>query len=461
MRTNLYHVIYKMPAFEKEDMFVGLEELAVSLVKSGLLRIDAEPKQNFVRFSMPSRNVHVVFSKRELYDSTLLQKTSTKIRKLLLDDGVRSGLEDRVNLEIEKLKINLKKFVEVDDKLELKVARILVQSAHPVAIQLIILENVEIYISFGHNIGEVMDIASWKQAGSNSGMQSTDGKNVAVFVSCGGDPLNFDEPEENNNQNQEQIPKEEKTTGDGIPALARMMGIAGQEIGHYSDIYRDRYGRQVGRYSADFGGTRANPNVNAARLADLASIESFENIAKTKGLDKLIDIEKKMQFFEHLPKDVSFYLRTFRYKIYRTIFVSKLKAMKIVPITELKNKRYIGMSLSELISDMAFNLAPVADVYSNPDKNVEIAIACIEALARVPQQANKWGHLNTLFFWRKLYKIYYYQVIPGCIKDYENITGKKFTLYPNSLKKYTYLDKIKFKLDNIKLRIKKSFRITK
>ena len=65
-KINLYHVFYKMPALEKKDMYVQLEELAQEFVNSGLLRIDAEPQRNFARFSIPTRNIHIVFSKREL-----------------------------------------------------------------------------------------------------------------------------------------------------------------------------------------------------------------------------------------------------------------------------------------------------------------------------------------------------------------------------------------------------------
>ena len=72
--------------------------------------------------------------------------------------------------------------------------------------------------------------------------------------------------------------------------------------------------------------------------------------------------------------------------------------------------------MQEMLSDMMFNLQPVADVYSSDDKNEEIAIACIEALARVPQQVNKWGHKTTLFLWRNLYKFYYYKLIQDALK---------------------------------------------
>ena len=62
--NNLYHVYHKMPALEKQDMYIELEEIAESLIDSGLLRIDADTSQNFTRFSLPTRNVNINFSKR-------------------------------------------------------------------------------------------------------------------------------------------------------------------------------------------------------------------------------------------------------------------------------------------------------------------------------------------------------------------------------------------------------------
>ncbi len=74
-----------------------------------------------------------------------------------------------------------------------------------------------------------------------------------------------------------------------------------------------------------------------------------------------------------------------------------------------------GHAWATYLSDMAFNLAPDADAYRNPDPEVEEAIACIEALARVPQQVVKWGHAPVQLGWPSLYAAYYGTVVPGCI----------------------------------------------
>ncbi len=446
--TNLYHIFYKMPVLEKKDMYVELEEIAEALVKSGLLRIDAEPKQNFTRFSQPTRNVHIVFTKRELYEEHLLPRTRQLLHKALSDAGVRN-LDSQVNKEIERLRQQLKKHIDIEPELEMKLARILLQSSHPVVFLMILLEKVQVFISYGQNIGEVMDVVSWQQAGSNSGMQSTDGKNVAIFVSCGGDPLLL-EPlkQELTAQEKTQQQEEEKIYGDGKPALGRLMAIAGQEIGHYSDITHDDFGKQMGRHSANFRGTRANEQVNLARTTDMENIQTFWNMLNQIGLRKLQEKEQDIQFFARNPdKTLGYRFKYLTMIISKKRFVYLAKKMKFWPIDEIKDKEFLGLHLDALLGDMMFNLQPVADVYSSEDKNEEIAIACIEALARVPQQANKWGHKSTLFFWRNLYKFYYYKVIPRCISDYERMSGEKFSAYPNKMRKYTWSEKIKLKFE--------------
>ena len=446
---NLYHVFYKMPALVKEDMYIELEEIANQLVNSGLLRIDADPMQNFTRFSLPSRNVNINFSKREIYDESLHERIYKSMGKAIKQSGYSGDLSKKVASEIEKLKSQLKKHLEVEPELEMQIARILVQSAHPVVIQMIMLEQVELFVSYGDNIGEVMDIVSWQQAGTNSGMQSTDGKNVAVFVSCGGNPLWLDEEETEEEKHRRQMfPDEEKTHGDGTPALARMMGIAGQETGHYSDIIHNQFGQQVGRYSANFGGTKANPKVNLARITDIKNINTYWSLLDKIGVEKLIEHEDKIQFYARNPdKGLGYLFRLFFLKIHQRIFIHRARRIHFYPINQLVKKKYLAHDLKALSGDMSFNLEPKADVYSSSNQDVEVAIACIEALARVPQQANKWGHKHANFFWRNLYRFYYDKVIPGCIHDYEVMSGKEFTAYPKKMRKYTLKEKFDFRFN--------------
>jgi hypothetical protein len=72
-----------------------------------------------------------------------------------------------------------------------------------------------------------------------------------------------------------------------------------------------------------------------------------------------------------------------------------------------------GEALSAFVEDMAFNLAPQAEVYRDADPLVEEAIAVIEAVARVPQQVNKWGHKPVMKAWPNLYQFYFGIVMPA------------------------------------------------
>ena len=71
-----------------------------------------------------------------------------------------------------------------------------------------------------------------------------------------------------------------------------------------------------------------------------------------------------------------------------------------------------GQRIRAMLDDMAFNLAPQADAYQKDNAEHEAAIACAEALARVPQQVIKWGYRATEACYPALYEVYYKQVIP-------------------------------------------------
>lgn len=75
----------------------------------------------------------------------------------------------------------------------------------------------------------------------------------------------------------------------------------------------------------------------------------------------------------------------------------------------------LGHAIEAFLADMAFNLAPDADVYRHPDPQVEEAIAVIEAVARVPQQEHKWGREAVAAAWPSLHAFYYGTVISACL----------------------------------------------
>jgi uncharacterized protein DUF2748 len=440
--TNLYHVLHDLPALEEEDMYIEQERLARLLVESGLFRIDAHDKVNFARFSIPSRGINMMFSKRELSDAKLLQITNQKIAKAYSLSSTRC---ERVRVALKRLRKEIKKFPVISEEMELKLARIVVQAAHPVVILLILIEKVEVFLSFSYNIGDVLDVASWKSVGSNSGMQSTHGKSVAIYISCGGNPLKLGE--EWKEQVSEAQIADTLPYGDGKPALARAMIIGGQEIGHYADLMRHTPGQFFSRHSANLSGTMAKEHVRSARIKDMETVEQIKQRLIKVGLNKLYKIETETKFF-HKNK-----LRTMRAIItqircwfIKRDFINKARQIGFSPIQKFTKDTYVAITIYDMLKDMAFNLAPQADVYKSSNKDVEEAIACIEALARVPQQLRKWGKEIVSTTSPHLYNIYYYEVIPSRIKDYEKITGQKFTLHPENLTKKPRLDRYLVKL---------------
>lgn len=416
MKGNIYYLLSFFPVMEKEDMVAGYEKLARRVVKSGRFRIDAGEKINFARFYVPDQDISMMFSYRELYDPELVNRTRELMATQLSKSVTKSKMEAELDKHINILKGELRKYQKISVEEEVRLARLVVQAAHPVVIMLILEENVEIFLSHSYNIGDMMDVVHWKTSGMNNGMQSTDGRDVAVFISCDGDPLGVNE-------------NPHATYGDGWPAIARLLVVGGQEIGHYSDIQRDSKGKQVSRYSANFNGTRAKENVRKGRLDDIEICKDIlETLSKKCLLEELVVQEKALKFFRQNKRyDKKFLLEWIKWKIKKYKFLKSASKNKISFVSKYASHLYTGIVVKTMLEDMLFNLTPVADAYAREDKQEEEAIACIEALARVPQQRNKWGRLATKTCMYNLYKIYYGQVIPGCIEAYKNITEKEYS----------------------------------
>lgn len=415
--SNVYDVLHRQPALEKEDMYLELEALAEALVQSGLFRIDADDKVNFVRLSRPYDRIEMIFNERELYDPALLPHTQARIRKAFQRKYSGQTLNQKTDEEIGRLRGLLAKYDRVTPEIEMKLARAIVQAMHPVVMMLVMLEGVEVFVSYSHTVGDMLDMQSWQVVGSSSGLQSTDGRQSAIFVSAGGNPFVRDTDPN-------------KEPWDGFAALARIIVIAGQEFGHYSDIMRDSRGRQISRHSADFGGRRAKPHVRVGRLKDIQAVDKISARLAQLGLTQLTEIEREIKFYEGHRKDASLIRRRKRKRDrIRRRFVHKCLRYGITWVTTLAPNENLGSQLSMCLADMRFNLAPKADAYSREDPVEEEAIACVEALARVPQQMNKWGHKATRVLMPNLYKVYYSEVIPACIKSYQVLSGRKYSRF--------------------------------
>lgn len=372
-----------------------LEAMARALATSGRLYINADTQRNFVHYT--TANTTYSFTTRELSDPTLLPAT-----KALIARSIPAGLGPvAVNERIDILLNELKKARGVEEAREMEVARLVVQAAHPAVIAMLLIERTQVFVSFSHTVGDLMAVHFWQSHGTAGGLQSTADAGSAVYISCAGDPL-FDGKDE------------EKTyLTDGAPALARLMVIGGQELGHYADLIRSPHGI-TGRHSAQMMPLRASAACKAARDSDMASVHAQYQALMRAGLERLKRAEDAVAFYEKQHQRFSplWVMQQLRRFVHWWAF-SRKSAVRAVPYMATIPRLRCAQYYSEMLADMAFNLAPDADAYRRPNPLEEEAIMCIEALARVPQQANKWGHDATQAAWPKLYSLYYGQVIPS------------------------------------------------
>lgn len=413
--SNIYHILHKEPALTKKNMPPLLEEYVEKLFASGRIRIDAEDKINFVRYTAPEIGATMMFSNRELYDEALLPRTLSILEAVISHKHPRRGLKKRVNEALEYLRKNDKKYFPVEEELEKKLIRVIAQSTEPEVLDLLLLEQTEVFITYDYMVGGMLDVITWQSAGDSGGLQSSNTKDSAVFISTAGDPF-------------AKVPKENKedTFGPGKPALARMMVIGAQELGHYADLIRSPNGRKMDRVSANFQATRAKPDVARARHLDLQHIASLTHHLNQYGLQEAVRLEKARKFYKKHKKRTTSVVATSIKSRYKTNSLLQ-KIEKIDPAISHKfgKEKYPADQLLTSIRDMKFNLAPEADAYRRDDPNEKEAIDCVEALARVPQQVVKWGHDTTNALMPNLYYIYYQKVIPECRKGIDRLKKRK------------------------------------
>ncbi len=411
----VYYFLDKVPAIYAEDMQEEYELLTLELVKSGLIRIDTDYYSNFIYYYDSNTGFKFVFSKDEILEPSLLEKTRNTIRKnyqrkeKFVDDS-------KVEAVISILYKKVKKLNPVNIELQLMLTRLFVQAAHPIVIRWLIICKVEIFITYSNIIGDIMDIQNWKNSGSNSGMQSINGEKIRIYVSCGGDPF-----AKNNKENSKQ--------GDGWAALARLQIIAAQEIGHFADIKRDLNGKSLAvRYSADMACRRANEYIKLSRNNDIYRCDNLLTFLLKNRMDKLIALEKELKFYHnHKLVNLKVIFISMLVKFYRYRLLKLAKDHKLYFILRFKKDKYLGLLIKLIIDDMKMNLTPTADVYKRDNKEAEEAISCVESLARVPQQVIKWGYLTTQTVMHDLYKVYYGEIIPDLIKSYSNISKQQYS----------------------------------
>jgi hypothetical protein len=394
-----------------------MEALAEEIVHSGLLRIHTDDARNFVHYASSAADHH--FSARELSEPALLARTRHIIADTLPGAAGKQGVEEILS----RLRQKLKTAGHIPLERELEVARLLVQSCEPVILQLALLEGVALFVSYSHSVADLQPVHFWEAMADTGGLQSLSGDGTAVYVSCGGNPF---------------ITKDEQKrfASDGFGALARCMVIAGQELGHYADLKRDAHCHITGRHSAGFRPFAASDAAREARLADLERVAQWKEIVAAYPVMACIRAESAIRFFrENRPKSPRRLLAELRARrLWQRIrrdaataghdYITAFPEQLYTPDKPWPRRATL---LAACLDDMDFNLAPVADAYRSDDPRTEEAIQCIEALARVPQQVNKWGHDITRLCMPHLYLLYYGTVVPANITAYEALSGKKYS----------------------------------
>jgi len=419
--TNHYDILFKNPETEKEKLYAEEEELAKKLVYSGNLRISNDDRCNFIIYPVQNGKRHLSFSKRELFDDYLL----LQIKEILaesLNYNEFVNVEEEVKTIINILQQRINKYTDIQEDFEIKIARLLVQSAHLAVISNLIDDNVKIFVSVQHNISDLLDIRMWQTSRYSQGMQSIDYKGAGIFISMGGNP--FYDPKESNNEY------------DGFVARARLMIVAAQEIAHYADIIKDRNSNPLGRFSSRIDMVYPDRECNEYRVKALEKISCVERKLLDMKIKKVFDIERTLKIQRKYKK---FSIRVGYYfvimKLAQAFLKTKMISSGMVFWKMLKEKKFLAEEILTCLGDMKFNMEPKSSAYLNDDKNIEDAIACAEALARIPQQELKWGRGIVKYFCFDLQRFYYKKVVAAEIKRYEYINKKKFELPKTKYKK--------------------------
>lgn len=416
--SNVYDELYKRPGVEPWQLSLEQERLAKQLILFGRLRIDTDFQCNFTKFSRPEQNLFFIFSYREIFDRKLIGRTKNIIKDYIHRHYREEELESEAEKILAIVRNSSKLNISLDKEIEEKVAYLLVQATHPSVIMLALLENTEIFVSFSHNVGGMLDIPSWREVGSSGGLQRTDGYGSAVFVSCGSNPFfSYDEDEDK---------QKEKKRGFN-DSLSRLLVIAGQELGHYADIIRDNHGYKVSRHSADLGGRRAKRKIKKGRKRDIIRSRAVKEILDGWDIKSIIRLERHIKFFKYHKRKGPVVRNTqINLNRKRHLFFKELKKHNLDFLIEFKKYETPCIKMYKMVKDMLDNLSPDADAYKGDTEEQTEAIACIEALARVPQQEIKWGPKVTQMMMPNLYKVYYGEVIPSCIKTVEIFSGERF-----------------------------------
>ena len=382
--SNLYHLWHAKPILAVKKLPKQQRALVQQIVDSGRMRIATRVGRNFVQLNMAEEQRNIMISREEWANADYRNRLAAELSTIAGKTKAKIYY-DFITAELKKFKPILR------DEME-KLACLLIQSAESSVIALLLLERAEIFISYDHNIEALLDVQSWQEQQHNSGMQG----GASVYVACGGDPW----------QESTHYPE------DGLHAQQRFMVIAAQELGHFADLKRAKPNHYIGRFSSAIDLSGPDKEAAQYRNEDAENITHLQNKLQKIGMKQAQKSESYYLFFKKKSESPIDIFTVWMNKSWAEWwFRTGLKQQGLIQLSHMpQGKNWIEL-LDDCLKDMAFNLAPVADAYVGATPEATEAIRVAEALARVPQQVQKWGHDITKICYPNLYRYYYHEVM--------------------------------------------------
>ncbi|MBY0408164.1 MAG: DUF2748 family protein, partial [Rickettsiales bacterium] len=192
------------------------------------------------------------------------------------------------------------------------------------------------------------------------------------------------------------------------------------------DMIRNAQGVWTGRHSALDWGRAPSPKAGKARRHDVARTQTYEKHCRHMGINLIAEWERHLEFYRNNKlKNARSLLAWLKSRISWLVFCLLLRLRGMGALCTLGRSKNPATQLRRCLQDMLFNLTPDHEAYRRPDPAQHEAMQCMEALARVPQQAVKWGPRATALCMSGLYRLYYGEVVPACEKAVARKITKK------------------------------------
>jgi hypothetical protein len=367
------------------------------------MRIHAGQDHNYARILLPEILLNQSISLREFNTPALTETFVKRLHTILQTKHEASPIDGLVTRYMDQAKELLATCSPPPEADEIMAARALVLSNALPVIELLHLEGAEIFISYDATTHETTD---WRKYTTGQSAPSIGSLLAAIHIHCGGHPFTVTTPR---NQHPNHF-------------LASFMITAARETGHYADMLRDNSGAWTGRHSTTDWIQSPSEQASKSRMRDIRNSEYYHYSLSHIGLMRIMEWERHLQFYRNQKTGSSTRLLVWmgsKLAWYGLRFVMTQRGMRA--LTTLPASPYPAIQIGQFFEDMRYNLAPQAPHHQGSNADETDALACMEALARVPQQVIKWGHEAVYCISPYLYSMYYSDVVPACEEAAERL----------------------------------------